>query len=116
VNGLAHRIIQHRTFTHIDPDCVAVTSSVDWRVTSQWMDLVARSGTSLFLSPDPTAVTPEIKSAMKDAMFLASQGGQGFPFHPTSGTTPAEWRFSAPNEVDRKYAWCGPEGTSSFAV
>jgi alpha-galactosidase len=116
VNGLTHRIVQHRTLSHIDPDCVAVTSSVGWRVTSQWMDVVARSGTSLFLSPDPTAITPEIKSAMKDAMFLASQGGHGFPLHPTSGTTPSEWRFSSPNEVDRKYDWDGSEGTSPFPV
>ena len=116
VNGLSHRIAQHHTFFHIDPDCVAVTPSVDWRLTSQWMDVVARSGTSLFLSPDPAAVTPEIKSAMKDAMFLASQGGHGFPLNPTSGTTPAQWRFLSPNEVDRKYDWCGLEGTSPFAV
>lgn len=116
VNGLAHRIAQHRTFSHIDPDCVAVTSSVDWKLASQWMDLVARSGTSLFLSPDPTSMTPEIKSAIRDAMFLASQGGHGFPLHPTSGTTPAEWRFMPPNAADRKYHWCGPEGTSPFPV
>lgn len=65
VNGLSHRIAQHRTFSHIDPDCVAITSDVGWRQTSQWMDVVARSGTSLFFSPAPAAVTPEIKSAMK---------------------------------------------------
>jgi alpha-galactosidase len=116
VNGLAHRIVQHRTFSHIDPDCVAVTPSVDWRVTSQWLDVVARSGTSLFLSPEPTAMTPEIKSAIRDAMFLASQGGLGFPLYPTSGTTPAEWRFSSPNAADRRYDWCGQETTSPFPV
>ena len=111
-----HRELLHRRVALVDPDCVAVTPSVDWRLTSQWMDVVARSGTSLFLSPDPAAVTPEIKSAMKDAMFLASQGGHGFPLNPTSGTTPAQWRFLSPNEVDRKYDWCGLEGTSPFAV
>ena len=43
VNGLAHRIAQHRTFYHVDPDCVAITPQVGWRETSQWMDVVARS-------------------------------------------------------------------------
>lgn len=116
VNGLAHRIAQHRTFSHIDPDCVAITSAVGWRKSSQWMDLVARSGTSLFLSPEPTSITPEIKSAMKDAMLLASQQGSGFPLHPTSGTTPGEWQFSSLGYADRRYDWCGPEGASPFEV
>lgn len=116
VNGLAHRIAQHRTFSHVDPDCVAITSAIDWKKTSQWMDVVARSGTSLFLSPEPTSVTPEIKSAMKDAMLIASQEGIGFPVHPTTGATPAEWQFSKPARIDRRYEWCGSEGVSPFEV
>lgn len=116
VNGLAHRIAQHRTFSHIDPDCVALTKKVGWRETSQWMDLVARTGTSLFLSPDPAALTPEIKSAVKNALLLASQSGYGYPLHPTRGTTPIEWRFSSPSEADKTYDWCGPEGVSPFEV
>ncbi len=116
VNGLAHRIAQHRTFSHIDPDCVAITANVGWRETSEWMDVVARSGTSLFFSPEPTAVTPAIKSVMKDAMLLASQAGQGYPEHPTRGTTPTEWRFSSPHSADKTYNWCGPEGVSPFEV
>ncbi len=116
VNGLAHRIAQHRTFSHIDPDCVAITPDVGWRETSQWMDVVARSGTSFFLSPEPTAVTPEVKTAMKDAMELASVGGEGSPLHPTRGTTPLEWRFSYPHRMDKTYDWCGPEGVSPFDV
>lgn len=116
VNGLSHRVIQHRTFSHIDPDCVAITTDVGWRETSQWMDVVARSGTSLFFSPAPNAVTPEARSAMKDAMFLALQDGCGFPLHPTRGTTPDEWQFSSPNRAQKRYDWCGPEGVSPFDV
>jgi alpha-galactosidase len=40
VNTLAHRMAQHRTFSHIDPDIVAMTLAVDWKKTSQWMDVV----------------------------------------------------------------------------
>ena len=116
VNTLSHRISQHRTFFHADPDCVAITSQINWRETSQWMDVVARSGTSLFFSPDPASVTPEIKSAMKEAMALAAQGGSGFSRHPTVGTTPEEWHFEHPGRVDRRYNWCPPEGASPFPV
>jgi alpha-galactosidase len=116
VDRLSHRIAQHRTFSHIDPDCVAITSDVGWRETSQWMDVVARSGTSLFFSPAPAAVTPEIKSAMKDALLLASQGSSGSPLHPTKGTTLAEWQFSSPNHSEKTYNWCGSEGVSPFDV
>ena len=100
VNGLSHRIAQHRTFSHIDPDCVAITSDVGWRETSQWMDVVARSGTSLFFSPEPAAVTPEIKSAMKDAHApCVTRRPRDIRVHPTRGTTPTEWQFSFPRRV-----------------
>jgi alpha-galactosidase len=112
VNTLSHRIAQHRTFSHIDPDIVAATLAVDWKKTSQWMDVVARSGTSLFFSPDPAALTPEVKSAMRDAMAVSAQVGLGFPVHPSSGTTPEVWQFTNPNRVEKKYDWIGPEGVS----
>ena len=114
VNTLSHRIAQHHTFSHIDPDIVAMTLAVDWKKTSQWMDVVARSGTSLFLSPDPAAITPEIKSAMRDAMAISAQGGQGFPVDPTSGTTPEAWQFTQPTRVEKTYDWSGPDGVSPF--
>jgi hypothetical protein len=84
VNTLANKITQHRTFSHIDPDIVVMTLAVDWRQTSQWMDVVARSGASLFLSPDPSPLKPGIRPAMKDAIALSVQAGQGFLFDPTS--------------------------------
>ncbi len=116
VNGLAQRIAQHRTFSHIDPDCVAITKDVGWRETSQWMDVVSRSGTSLFLSPAPDALTPEIKSAMRDAMAIASQSASGYPANPLQGTTPNEWQFQRPVQTTRRYDWCGAEGVSAFPV
>ncbi len=112
VNALSQRIAQHRTFSHVDPDIVAMTLAVDWKKTSQWMDVVARSGTSLFLSPDPAAITPEVKSAMRDAMAIAAQRAQGFPVNPTSGTTPETWQFSHPGQVEKTYDWSGPDGVS----
>lgn len=116
VNGLTHRIAQHRTFSCIDPDCVAVTQAIGWRETSQWMDVVARSGTSLFLSPEPGAVTPETKAAMKEALAIVADGASGFPTNPLEGTTPSDWTFERPQQVTRSYGWVGPDGTSPFPV
>ena len=116
VNGLAQRIAQHRTFYHVDPDCVAVTPNVPWRYTSQWMDVVARSGTSLFLSPEPSAVTDEVKSAMRDAMLLVVDGSTGNPVDPTTSRTPAEWHFTSPAPVEKSYDWVGAEGVTPFDV
>jgi len=116
VNGLAQRIAQHRMFFHIDPDCVALTREVGWRETSQWMDVVSRSGTSLFFSPEPDAITPEIKSAMRDAMAIVSQNAYGYPTDPLQGTTPNQWKFERPVQTTRNYDWCGADGVSAFRV
>ena len=116
VNTLSHRICQHRTFSHVDPDIVAMTLAVDWKKTSQWMDVVARSGTSLFLSPDPAAITPEVRSAMRDALAISAEVGQGFPVNPTSSTTPETWQFMHPGSAEKSYDWCGPAGVSPFDV
>ncbi len=116
VNGLAQRIAQHRTFFHIDPDCVALTRDIGWRETSQWMDVVSRSGTSLFLSPDPSSITPEIKSAMRDAMAIVSQNAYGYPTDPLQGTTPNRWKFERPVQTTRQYDWCGANGVTAFPV
>ena len=80
------------------------------------MDVVARSGTSLFFSPEPAAMTPAIKSAMRDAMEVAAQGETGFPVRPIEGTTPSEWQFLRSGHVSKKYDWCGPEGAAPFLV
>ena len=105
VNALAHRIAQHGTFFHIDPDCVAITKAVGWRETCEWMNVVAQTGTSLFLSPSPDAITPEAKSAMKDAMELVVEQAGAYPHQPTSSTTPQVWVLGRNTSQTRSYNW-----------
>lgn len=112
VNTLAHRIAQHGTFFHVDPDIVAITHDVGWPETRAWMDVVARTGTSLFLSPDPVAVTPEAKAAMKDAMALVVQQAGAYPDQPTQSTTPQVWKAGRTGEQTRRYDWT-PDGAAS---
>src|ERR1700682_6272425 len=60
VNALAFRLPQHNTF-FAAADCVPLTSDIPWTLTRQWLELVARSGTALFVSIDPGALQPEQK-------------------------------------------------------
>jgi len=44
---------------------VRITKKLPWDKRKQWLDLVARSGTPLFVSVDRSVVTPEIKEALR---------------------------------------------------
>ena len=56
VNTLAFRGVQHGAFYVADADCVGVTNAVPWSLNRQWLDLLARSGTMLFVSLAPDAL------------------------------------------------------------
>lgn len=96
VNTLAYRLPQNGAFFSSDPDCAAHTSSTPWEFDRQFLDLVARSGTALFVSVDPDTITPEQKKAFRDAMQIALSGGTPGGCEPLDWlhtTTPREWRI-----------------------
>ena len=115
VNTLAFRNPQHHTFFHIDPDCVAITTRTQWSDARQWLHLVSHSGTSLFVSPQPEAVGPEQKAAMKDAFEIVASS-TGFAEDWLDDTTPQHWRFRSSEESRENYQWSGDEGASAFKV
>jgi alpha-galactosidase len=115
VNSLAFRIAQHRTFFHADPDIVAVTRKVPWEMTRKWMDVVARSGTSLFIAPQPEAMTSETRAAIRAAMAIAVRATSGYPIDSMTTTTPQSWAFAGPDRAGRRYDWDGPTGADPFA-
>ena len=57
VNTLAFRLPQHNRFFTVDADCVPCTPQTPWELNQRFLDLVARSGTALFLSIDPRPAT-----------------------------------------------------------
>lgn len=73
VNTLAFRGAQHNLFYAADPDCVGLTTAVDWQKNKQWMELVAYSGTPLFVSIQPKAFGPEQKEAVRHCFEIASK-------------------------------------------
>jgi alpha-galactosidase len=113
VNGLSHRLAQHNTFYYADPDIVAITPKVPWEFTQQWLDLVARSGTSLFIAPDPAAINEESRRALREAFTLVQQSGGGYPDEPTASLAPNGWHFQSPR-ISKVYDWVGKTGADPF--
>ena len=64
VNTLAFCLPQHRTFYEIDADCVGITGKIPWEMNRQWADVIAESGTSLFVSAKPGVLTEEQKEEL----------------------------------------------------
>jgi len=115
INSLAFRSPQHRTFFHLDPDCVAVTTRTIWSESRQWLDLVSRCGTSLFVSLEPEAIGPEQKAAVKDAFQIVASS-TGFAEDWLNDKSPQRWRFQSHEESIKNYRWFGNSGTSPFDV
>jgi alpha-galactosidase len=114
VNTLAFRLPQHNTFFSADADCVAITPQVPWNMTRQWLDLVARSGTALFVSADPKSIGPEQKTALRAAFQSASKPrGTAEPVDWRETTAPEKWVIGGSKAT---YQWYLPEGASPFGT
>jgi alpha-galactosidase len=105
VNTLAFRMAQHGTFFALDPDCVPCTPETPWEYNRQFLDLVARSGTPLFVSVDPRARTPQVDADLRAALAIALGGGDPGGAEPLDWlhtTCPREWRTG---DTRRDYHW-----------
>jgi alpha-galactosidase len=115
VNTLAYRLPQSGTLFMNDADCVGITKAIPWEMNRQWMDLVARSGTALFVSPGPEATGSEQRSAIEQAFAIAASAKSGaYAADWFSDTTPEVWKFSDGGE--QRYSWCGESGCSPFTI
>ena len=100
VNTLAFRMPQHNTFYACDADCVGLTDQIPWALNRQWLDLLARSGTPLFVSAAPDAMGAEQRRALRDAFTIAAASpvgtiiGEpvGIPMDWLETTCPSQWR------------------------
>jgi alpha-galactosidase len=116
VNTLAYRLPQHGAFFASDPDCAAHTANTPWELDRQFLDLVARSGTALFVSVDPETITPDQKKAFRDAMQIALSGGTPGGCEPLDwlhATTPREWRIGTEKV---SYHWEEAAGANPLRV
>ena len=108
INTLAFRQCQHDAFFAVDADCVGLTNRIPWELNRQWLDLLARSGTPLFVSADPAALGAPQKAALRQAFARAST--------PQSVAEPLDWldttcpsRWQSGDEV-LVYDWFGAAG------
>ena len=112
VNTLAFRGPQHRAFFDLDADCAPITPQLPWDLAARWLDLVARSGTALFVSPDPAAVDAASRQALRRAFAIAARPRElAEPLDWMDTTTPGHWRIDG-HAVE--YDWYGSEGASPF--
>ncbi len=114
VNTLAYRLPQHGTFFHLDADCVSITKEVPWEMNRQWLDLVARSRTTLFVSPEEGQVHAEQRAALREAFAIVTSAAA--PAEPADffhDTTPEHWKSDGGL---KRYEWCGADGAFPFMV
>jgi len=105
VNCLAFRLPQNGTFFAVDADCVGQVSgkSVPWVKNSQWLDLLAHSGTPLFESFPKETISSDQQSALHEALMTASHPQPlAEPLDWQAKKTPEQWRLAG-KKAD--FAW-----------
>lgn len=96
VNCLAFRAAQNGAFYLVDADCagLAKTNAVPWDKNRQWLDLLARSGTPLFVSWPERLVGPEQTQALRAALANAAREQPlGEPLDWMKTRTPTLWKL-----------------------
>ncbi len=100
VNTLAARSFTHNIFYAADPDCVGLTTKIPWEKNKQWMELVAKSGTPLFISAQTEAVGSEQKNFIKECLRYASQKlPVGEPLDWMENLTPSKWKLNGTEQI-----------------
>jgi len=109
VNAMAFRLIQNGTFYAVDGDCVGVTGEIDWYFNRQWMDLLARSGSPLFMSNKPGVLTDSELEEVHAAMAVNSvQNNDMMPMDWMENDMPRYWKIDG--EIV-EYDWFGKYGS-----
>lgn len=93
INTLAFRMPQNRSFYMCDADCVGLLEeNIPWKLNRRWLDLLCKSGTPLFVSCQPSAVTEEMKKDLRAAYKAASiQCNKAVPLDWEYNKNPAYW-------------------------
>jgi alpha-galactosidase len=108
VNTLAFRGAQHGAFYTADADCVGVTAAVPWERNRQWLDLLARSGTMLFVSLAPDTLGDVQRADLRAALALAARPqALGEPLDWQRTIWPSRWRLMG---GEHAYDWGSADG------
>jgi len=103
VNTLGFRMIQHDNFYAADGDCVGLTKDVPWEKNKQWMELVAGSGTPLFISAQPDVLGADQQRLIRESFARAAKPqAPGEPLDWLTELQPKKWKLDG--EV-RTFDW-----------
>jgi alpha-galactosidase len=73
VNTLGFRTIQHNNFYAADGDCVGLSEAISWKNNKDWMQLLAESGTPLFISAPESSTGAAQKAFIKYCFAIAAK-------------------------------------------
>lgn len=98
VNTLAFRSVQNNKFYATDADCVGLTDKVPWTKNKQWMQLLAASGTPLFISAQPNVLGKEQKQFIEKCFDMAAMKMPSCePLNWLDNSLPNKWKLN--NEI-----------------
>ena len=101
VNTLAFRLAQNGVFYLADADCVGILDDcIPWEKNRQWLDLLANSGTPLFVSVGKA--TQEQKTDLCAAYRNAQQKHAARPLDWMKTRTPEQWLIDG---EEKRYCW-----------
>ena len=105
VNTLAFRLPQHGKLYEIDADCVGIDGGISWSMNKQWADVLAKSGTPLFISVRPNILDETEKQELHEVLKVASkQEHHVIPVDWEETTCPEHWQ-DKDHDIDCKYQW-----------
>ena len=112
VNTLAFRLIQNGSFYMADADCVGITGEIPWKYNRLWLDVLAKSGSPLFVSCKPGVLNDAELSELKEAWKVNSiQENSSRPLDWMENKYPAYWLIDG---CETYYNWYEEKGIDSF--
>lgn len=112
VNTLAFRMLHHGAFYEGDVDCVGIMGKIDWQLNHEWLKAVSRSGTAMFVSPNPRIISTEEKEELREAYkFGAAQKDVLIPLDWMENICPEKWEL---NGTEITFNWYPKDGINSF--
>ncbi len=96
----------------MDADYVGITENIPWELNKRFLELLAESGTPLFVSAKPSVITEEMKHDLKAAFKKASEQKEEMePLDWFDTVIPSEYK------VDGKFIkfdWIGEQGLEKY--
>ncbi|MBR4941617.1 MAG: hypothetical protein IKZ19_06420 [Clostridia bacterium] len=114
VNTLAFRMMHHGSFFDTDADCVGITGTLPWEKIRQWLFILSRSGTPLFVSCKPGVLDETQLSELRTAFEVNSkQTDELVPVDWMENICPEKWRL---NGEEITFDWFAEDINTMFTA